>query len=486
MVFSSLFFVYAFLPASLLCYVLCRGQRAKNISLLIFSLIFYAWGEPKYVLLLAAMSYFDWLFALSIRRSRTDRAARFWLVLTCVVDLGLIGWFKYASLFCSLFGEVPEFIANIGLPIGISFYTFQLLTYVIDVYRGDAEAETNYFNVLLYASLFHQCIAGPIVRYKTIAYELFVERDPYRDMVSGVRRFTLGLAKKVVLANAMGALADQILLEESVLADSAAFADNLATLSSLPVLAVWTGVIAYSLQIYLDFSAYSDMAIGMGRMLGLHYLENFNYPYISRSVTEFWRRWHISLSTFFRDYVYIPLGGSRCSRLRNIFNLLIVWALTGLWHGASWNFVLWGLYFFVFLMLEKLFLKRVLDRVPVLSNLYLLLVVMLGWVLFRFENMQLALAVLKGLFGLNGAPFTSFGASTLLKNRLYIILFCMLCSTPVFPLLGGWLDRLGERSSGAERAVSILRSAVVPVGLLLISTMGLVGNSYNPFIYFKF
>ncbi len=486
MVFSSLFFLYGFLPLSLLVYVLCPGLKAKNASLLVFSLIFYAWGEPKYVLLLAAMSFFDWFFALRIERCGAPRARRLWVVAACVVNLGLIGWFKYSALFCSIFGSVPDAVARVTLPIGISFYTFQLLTYVIDVYRGDAEAQASYWNVLLYASLFHQCIAGPIVRYKTIAQELFVARDPYADMSSGICRFAVGLAKKVVLANAMGALADSFLLTDSALADSSAFASNFSALSAQPALALWLGVVAYALQIYLDFSAYSDMAIGMGRMLGLHYLENFNYPYISRSVTEFWRRWHISLSTFFRDYVYIPLGGSRCSRWRNLLNLLVVWALTGLWHGASWNFVLWGLYFFVFLVLEKLFLKKLLDKLPVISNLYLLLVVAVGWILFRNSDLRLALTVFRGLFCLNGNPLSNYQSVVFLQNNLFILALCMLASTPFFRWLGEKLSAAGERSAGFGRIWTGVSCAVIPIALLLVSTMGLVGNSYNPFIYFQF
>ena len=486
MVFSSLFFVCAFLPLCLLVYVLMPGMKAKNISLLVFSLIFYAWGEPKYVLLLALMALFDWYFALRVERSETSTEAKRWVIAACVVDLGLIGWFKYSALFASLFGTVPGFIARITLPIGISFYTFQLLTYVIDVYRGDAEAQESYFNVLLYASLFHQCIAGPIVRYKTIAYELFVERDPYSDMVSGVQRFVVGLAKKVILANAMGSLADNILMTDAQLANAAAFEQNLAALTGLPILAVWVGVVAYGLQIYLDFSAYSDMAIGMGRMIGLHYLENFDYPYIARSITEFWRRWHMSLGTFFRDYVYIPLGGNRCSRLRHLFNMFVVWALTGLWHGASWNFLFWGLYFFVFLMLEKLFLKKLLDKLPVLSNLYTLLVVFIGWILFRNSNMQLGLAVFRGLFGLNGNPFTNFAATTLVKNNLYILIFSCIASTPALRFICNKLGGLLEKSRGGKAVWTVLSCVLLPVVLLVLSTMGLVGNSYNPFIYFQF
>ena len=349
MVFSSLLFLYAFLPLSLISYFLCRSLRGKNLSLLVFSLIFYAWGEPKYVLLLMGMALADWFCALRIAQASSKNEGKLWLILAAAIDLGLIGFFKYAGLFCSLFGPVPDFVARIALPIGISFYTFQLLTYVADVYRGDASAEKEYWHVLLYAALFHQCIAGPIVRYNSIAEELFVARDGSEELTDGIRRFCVGLAKKAMLANPCGALVDALLLSDSTAGDASLFAQNLGALQQVTVLGAWIGMAAFMMQIYLDFSAYSDMAIGMGKMLGLHYPENFNYPYTADSVTEFWRRWHMSLSSFFRDYVYIPLGGSRCAPWRAVLNTFVVWALTGLWHGASWNFVLWGLYWFAFL-----------------------------------------------------------------------------------------------------------------------------------------
>ena len=322
MVFSSLIFLYGFFSLSLLSYALCRNQRQQNTILLLFSLVFYAWGEPKYVLLLMFMAFVSWLCARKVEEGKHPKV---WVTAAAVIELFLIGWFKYAGLVCSIFGPVPEFVKNIALPIGISFYTFQLLTYVVDVYRGEAPAQKSYWNVLLYAALFHQCIAGPIVRYKTIDRELFGSEPRQPEIAPGVSRFCGGLAKKVLLANPCGALADSLILPASALADPSALESNLQALSGLSVEGAWLGIIAYSLHIYLDFSAYSDMAIGMGRMIGLHYLENFNYPYISRTVTEFWRRWHMSLGTFFRDYVYIPLGGSRCSRGRMIFNTFTVW-----------------------------------------------------------------------------------------------------------------------------------------------------------------
>ena len=486
MVFSSLIFLYAFFSVSLLAYALCRTQKAQNLVLLVFSLVFYAWGEPKYVLLLMFMAFASWFCALQISKTTRRHKQRLWVAVAAVVDIGLIGYFKYAGLIVSMFGTVPDFIRSIALPIGISFYTFQLLTYVIDVYRKDAPAQKNYWNVLLYAALFHQCVAGPIVRYKTIDYELFSGKPRKPEWSKGVSRFTMGLAKKALLANPCGALANTLILSDTAIADVSKFAANLETLTELPVAGAWLGILAYSLHIYLDFSAYSDMAIGMGNMLGLHYLENFNYPYISRTVTEFWRRWHMSLGTFFRDYVYIPLGGSRCSFGRSMFNTFVVWALTGLWHGASWNFVVWGLWFFVFLMIERLFLKKILEKVPVLSNIYLLVVVMLGWVVFRFTNMELGLALAKSMFGLNGNALSGFTVGIEFDSHLYLLIVSIIASTPLMRILRFQFERLIRGNRTLFAIWQVIFYSVLPVILLLLSTASLVGDSYNPFIYFQF
>jgi alginate O-acetyltransferase complex protein AlgI len=486
MVFSSLLFLYAFFSLSLLGYVLCRTRRAQNVVLLLFSLAFYAWGEPKYVFLLMFMAFNAWLCAMGVERSANPIIKKIWLIVSCVIDIALIGWFKYAGLVASIFGPVPEFIRNIALPIGISFYTFQLLTYVVDVYRGDAPAQKSYWNVLLYAALFHQCIAGPIVRYKTIDRELFSDEPRRPRVAEGVSRFAAGLAKKVLLANPCGALADSLILSTTAIADGAQFLANNEALGSLSVLGAWTGVIAYALHIYLDFSAYSDMAIGMGRMLGLNYLENFNYPYISRTVTDFWRRWHMSLSTFFRDYVYIPLGGSRCGMIRSVFNTLVVWALTGLWHGASWNFVIWGLWFFMFLMLERFLLKPALEKIPVLSNLYLLLVVCIGWVIFRYSDMRLAVTLIRSLFGANNNELSSFTAEITLKSDLWLLCVCVIASTPLMKVLRQKLEHWANCTRFSGVVWNVVMYSVIPVVLLLLSTACLVGDSYNPFIYFQF
>ena len=479
MVFSNLLFLYAFFPLSLLAYVLVPGKQNKNIALLVFSLIFYAWGEPVYVLLLMFMALVAWFCALKVEQG-TPEKRKLWLTLSCVVDIALIGYFKYAGLICSVFGTVPDAVKSIALPIGISFYTFQLLTYVVDVYRGEARAQKRYWNVLLYAALFHQCIAGPIVRYKTIEEDLFSDQPRQPEVAKGVSRFASGLAKKVLLANPCGVLADSILLTTATMADPALLAENINHLSSLPVVQAWLGMIAYSLQIYLDFSAYSDMAIGMGNMLGLRYLENFNYPYISRSITEFWRRWHMSLGTFFRDYVYIPLGGSRCSFPRAMANTFVVWLLTGLWHGASWNFVIWGLWYFVFLMIERLFLKSKLDKLPGISNLYVLVVVVLGWVIFRFTDLRLMLAVLGSMFGIYGNVFSDFGTQIIFQSNNIILAVSAFACLPV-------VHRISQNLLAKERKLwYVLLYSILPVVLLLLSTAALVGDSYNPFLYFQF
>lgn len=487
MVFSNLLFIFLFLPLNLIFYFIARDIRTKNAVLLIFSLLFYAWGEPKYVFLLVFMALADYLFALAVGKNREahTKRAKAAMIGAVIVNIGLIGVFKYGAFVClntnSLFG-FPDKIPQIALPIGISFYTFQLLTYVIDVYRGDAPAQKNFANVLLYASLFHQCIAGPIVRYKDINDEIVMRSTDINEFGKGIQRFAIGLGKKALLANVCGNLCDEFLIKDSVANDFSVLSETLSTISSRPALALWIGMAFYMLQIYLDFSAYSDMAIGMGQMIGFHYKENFDYPYMSGSVTEFWRRWHISLGTFFRDYVYIPLGGNRKGKVRQIFNMLIVWGLTGLWHGASWNYVLWGLYFFVFLTIEKLFFKKALDKMPrIISSLYLLTVVFFGWILFRFHSLEVVLGVIKGMFCLNGNSFADFETTAMLKNNVF---FLIIASLSVFPIA----KKISENAE-KERRFEIIQNAgriIIPSLLLILATLSLVGDSYNPFLYFQF
>ena len=357
MVFSSLFFIFFFLPLNLLIYLSVKSIKAKNRVMLIFSLIFYAWGEPVYILLLVGMTFIDWWLSLRVSVcEKGSKKARLLLAGAVFADLLLLGIFKYGTFTLSnlkILTGFPQHIPDIMLPIGISFYTFQLLTYCVDVYRGAAPVQKSFPTLLLYVSMFHQCIAGPIVRYKDINAELENRRATSDDISAGINRFAVGLAKKALIANTCAVIADRLLIADG---------GDISLLASRSVLSLWVGVLAFSIQIYADFSAYSDMAIGMGKMIGIHYTENFDYPYMSRSVSEFWRRWHMTLGSFFRDYLYIPLGGSRKGLARTVLNLFIVWALTGLWHGASWNFVLWGLYFFVFIAAEKLFLGKVLEK----------------------------------------------------------------------------------------------------------------------------
>lgn len=475
-VFSSLLFLYLFLPLNLVVYYFAKTTKVRNIVMLVFSLIFYAWGEPIYVLLLVFMALCDWLISIYIEKQTPHSfKAKLGIVMMAFVNLGLLGIFKYGSFILENVGLLINKdlgSLNIILPIGISFYTFQLVSYVIDVYRKDVPAQKNFMTLLLYVSLFHQCIAGPIVRYRDICAELEERRVTLQDIADGIWRFCFGLAKKAILANAMGNIANTLLIGGDPLKNAS-------------VLALWTGVLAYSLQIYLDFSAYSDMAIGMGRMIGIHYRENFDYPYISRSVTEFWRRWHISLGSFFRDYVYIPLGGNRKGKIRTYLNLFAVWFLTGLWHGASWNFVLWGLYFFVFILLEKLFLLRVISKDRIISHIYLIVIVYFGWILFKFDNTTDILTVLRGMFALNGNSFTNFETTTLLTSNIFVIIFCVVVSTPIVRKIGS-LIRYTYMDKKIVSVTYAVGRVLIPLILLLLSTAALVGDSYNPFLYFQF
>ena len=475
MVFSSLFFLYLFLPLNLIVYKFVPGIKAKNITMLIFSLIFYAWGEPVYVLLLVSMTVADYYLALAMEKCEPrSKKAKLLLSAACIVNLGMLGVFKYGAFLLSnvkwLTG-FPSSVPEVALPIGISFYTFQLISYVVDVYRGEIKAQKSFYLLLLYVSMFHQCIAGPIVRYKDVYPKLLERRTTYAGISDGIWRFCTGLAKKAILANACGSVADSLLKTEG--------------LSTAPAFSIWVGVFAFSLQIYFDFSAYSDMAIGMGKMIGITYRENFDYPYIAGSVSEFWRRWHISLGSFFKDYVYIPLGGNRKGRLRTVINLFTVWALTGLWHGASWNFVLWGLYFFVFICIEKLFFNKLLKKVRFLPHLYLCIVVFFGWILFKFTSLGDVLISLKGMFGLNGNVFWDFESGAIIKSNMFILIFCAVFSTPIAKRIGELFKYRLIYKRWAQVLFAVGKIAL-PIILLLLSTAALIGDTYNPFLYFRF
>ncbi len=486
MVFSSLVFVFAFFPLCMALYAAARRTKSKNIILLIFSLVFYAWGEPVYILILIFMTLCDFLAAKAIEKSGSSGKKRAALVAACIINIGLIGVFKYTGFLLTnvhaVFG-IPEVIPKIALPIGISFYTFQLLSYVADVYRGEVKAQKSFWLLLLYSSLFYQCIAGPIVRYSEVEHDILERCVCTDDVFAGISRFSAGLAKKALLANTCGTLTDSLLVSDAFAAKN--FANAAAELSSRSALGLWLGVLFYMLQIYLDFSAYSDMAIGMGKMVGFRFNENFNYPYAAKSITDFWRRWHISLSTFFRDYVYIPLGGNRKGKARTYLNLFIVWLLTGLWHGASWNFVLWGLYFFVFLVIEKAGFLKVLEKIPAFfSRAYSLIIIYFGWILFKFTDFRYIPIVVKGLFGLNGNPFADFETRTVLMGNIIFLIIALIAVTPLIKKFTVFLSK-AQKGTFIHGFYNIAH-AVAPIALLFVSALCLVGDSYNPFLYFQF
>ena len=454
MIFSSIPFLYYFLPlALLLCYLV--PSRARNAFLLLASLVFYAWGEPKYLPVMATATALGYGFGLATQRFRRFRKPL--LVLSIVSSLGFLLYFKYADFFLEnlndLGGNVP--LLRLALPVGISFYTFQILSYTVDVYRGEVRAQRNPIDLACYVTFFPQLIAGPIVRYKDIAAQLRDRPQNLDNLRLGTGRFLVGLGKKVLLANLLG----EVCAAWRVTADPS-------------VLFSWLYALSYTLHIYFDFSGYSDMAIGLGKLFGFSFPENFNYPYISRSVTEFWRRWHMSLGTWFRDYVYIPLGGNRKGKGRQFLNILIVWMLTGFWHGAAWNFLLWGLYFALLLMAEK-------AGLPVRGRVYTLAAVVLGFVLFDASSLSSALACVKGLFGLGGLPPVSTQGLYLLKSNLVLLAVAILGATPGPKRLWEQLEAKAPR----------LSAGLAPIGmaaLLLVSTACLVDGSYNPFLYFRF
>ena len=461
MLFSSLPFLFYFLPCALGLYFLAP-RRLKNAALLLCSLVFYAWGEPRFVLFMAAAILQGYAAARLMERYPTRR--RLLLTLSAVLSLGMLAYCKYADFLISGFNAVTGLsvpLLRMALPIGISFYTFQILSYVIDVYRGDAPAQRNLIDLAAYIAMYPQLVAGPIVRYQTVADEL-EHRDCTADLFAdGVKRFACGIGKKVLLANNIGLLWE------------AASAQAIPT-----VLTAWLGVIAYGFQIYFDFSGYSDMAIGLGRMLGFRFLENFNYPFLADSITDFWRRWHISMGTWFRDYVYIPLGGNKGGLAKQLSNIAIVWLLTGFWHGASWNFVLWGVYFGVLLVLEKLFLLRWLKRLPaVLRHIYALVLVTISWTLFAFTDIGAGFAWLKAMF--SGVLFDS--------SSLYLLLtygpMLAICALAATPLGKRFYEKIGTRLG--QRALTVVDCGGL-VCVLVMAAAYLVSGSYNPFLYFRF
>lgn len=463
MLFSGATFLYAFLPVVLLLYFLAPSVRAKNYVLLVSSLVFYFFGEPVYVLLLIFSSISDWLHSIYIEKHRGDRKAKIALISSIVINLGMLGFFKYTDF---LIGTVNAILGTsipktgVPLPIGISFFTFQTMSYTIDVYRGRAHAQKDLGTMATFVCLFPQLIAGPIVRYVDVAAELEDRHHSLEGLALGIRRFVFGLGKKVMIANIMGELT-QI------------FRDS----GDKSVLFYWLYAVAYALQIYFDFSGYSDMAIGLGSMFGFKFPENFNYPYISKSITEFWRRWHMTLGGWFRDYVYIPLGGNRTTKLKWLRNIAIVWILTGAWHGAEWNFVLWGVMFGVLLIIEKLWLGKLLEKAPsFVSHIYVLFTVVISFVIFNAAGLKGVAADIGGLFGAGGIPLVSGEAVYYLRSYAVPIVLAMIGATPIPKLL---YQKLGD-------APKTVLEPVATAALLIVSTALIINGSFNPFLYFRF
>jgi Predicted membrane protein involved in D-alanine export len=469
-------FLFVFLPVNLILYFVIKNRTYRNTVLIITSLAFYAWGEPVWVVLLVFTSFFDYINGLIAGKYRGRWQSKAALIASISGNLFILGFFKYTDFLIgninTVFGlNLPY--TGFALPIGISFYTFQTISYVVDVYRGDVEAQKSPFKLLLFVSLFHQLVAGPIVRYKDIALQIDTRVITPDIFSQGVNRFVIGLAKKVMFANTAGEI-QQVFLG--------------ANISNLSVFGAWYGIIMFALQIYFDFSGYSDMAIGLGKMFGFTYKENFDHPYISASATEFWRRWHISLGSFFKDYLYIPLGGNRHHMVRN---LIIVWFLTGLWHGASWNFVLWGVYYGLLIILEKLLLQKILERIPkIISHIYSITVILVGWVLFYYTDMGKASAVLGIMFGFSRNAVFDINAKIYFLNNMFITAAAIIACLPITSILSQLIQRKKgyEGITGLQYAglINDLFRPALNFTLLAASTIMLVGKSYNPFLYFRF
>lgn len=463
MVFASITFLYYFLPLFLIIYFIVP-KKYKNIVLLVFSLIFYFYGEPKYILLMLIEVLFSYYMTRYLERNKSKSL----LGIIVSVHILLLCIFKYFNFIISNINNIFNSnisLLNIVLPIGISFYTFQIISYEVDVYRGKVKASKNLIDFMTYVFLFPQLIAGPIVRYESINKELKERKVSFENFSYGVNRFVIGLFKKIVISNNIGELT------------------NILTSSSeVSVLLYWLLGISYMLQIYFDFSGYSDIAIGIGRMIGFNFPENFNYPYIASSVTDFWRRWHITLSSWFRDYVYIPLGGNRVSMLKHIRNILIVWMLTGLWHGASWNFIIWGLYFGIILIIEKYFLNNILSKLPkIIGNIYTLFIVMISFIIFSSENLNSSFIVIKGLFSFNSIDLYNDFILYYIRSYGFIILFGLLFSTP---LIKNIINKL-KSNKILSYIINVLEIILVLIILLVVTSM-LIDSSYNPFLYFRF
>lgn len=467
MVFSSIPFLYYFLPIVIILYAL-SPKKLKNSTLLLVSIVFYAWGEPRYIVFMAVSVIFGYIFGLLTEKFRGTGAAKVFLILSLIESLGLLCYCKYANFFIENFNAMTGLsvgLLSITLPIGISFYTFQILSYVVDVYRGDVPAQRNLINLAAYVAMFPQLIAGPIVRYSDVRDQLEERTHTLEKTSVGIRRFIIGLAKKVLIANILGELVD--IFKKS---------------DDKSVLFFWIYAVAYMLHIYFDFSGYSDMAIGLGKLFGFDFVENFNYPYISKSITEFWRRWHMSLGSWFRDYVYIPLGGNRVSKPRQFFNIFVVWMLTGFWHGADWNFIIWGLFFAVLLTVEKYLYKKHLDNSKVFSHIYVLFFVMISFIIFDSTDLSFAGEVITSMFGFGGVPLVSTASVYYLESYAVVLIIAAVGATPVIRDL---CTKLQNKGTAVSKVMNILEP--VALAILLITVTGyLIDGSFNPFLYFRF
>ena len=467
MLFSSIPFLFYFLPCVLILYLIAP-KCLKNTVLLLSSLVFYAWGEPRYVIWMLLAITLGYIFGLLIERFKEKkRISKLFMILSVASSLAMLGYFKYVDFFIGNFNAITGLsvpLLKIALPIGISFYTFQILSYTVDVYRGDVAAQKNPIDLAAYVALFPQLIAGPIVRYSDVAEQLKSRTHTFEKTALGARRFMIGLGKKILIANILGELCDTFRASDDK-----------------SVLFFWLYAVAYSLHIYFDFSGYSDMAIGLGKIFGFDFLENFNYPYISASITEFWRRWHMSLGSWFRDYVYIPLGGNRVSRLRHLFNIFVVWMLTGFWHGAAWNFIVWGLFFAVLLMVEKLWLLKYLKKSRVLSHIYVVVLIIISFVIFDASSMGQAFSYIGSMFGAGGYPLVSTEFLYYLRSYGVVLILGIIGATPLPKKL--W-NRIAATNIGSN--IMTFAEPIALSALLLCCSAYLVDGSYNPFLYFRF
>lgn len=474
MLFSSLTFIFYFLTCCIICYFIIpkKYKKIKNFILLLFSLIFYSWGEPKYILVMLITILVSYIFGLLIAHfniKKNNKAKLILFIISIILILSSLFYFKYINFFIENINNIFKInikSQNIILPIGISFYTFQILSYIIDLYRGKIKVQKNILDLSLYISFFPQLIAGPIVTYETIENQLYERKESLDKIISGIERFIIGLGKKIIIANNMAIIADSVF--------------NSLILDKLPSFILILGVIAYTFQIYFDFSGYSDMAIGLGKIFGFEFLENFNYPYISKSITEFWKRWHISLTTFFREYLYIPLGGNRVKKYRWIFNMFIVWLLTGFWHGAAWTFIIWGLYYFILLILEKTILKNILNKIPnFLKFILTFTLINVGWVIFRANNINDIFIIIKNIFyNSSSIPITEFLNNNInIISALPYIIFAIIFSNNIMLKINTKLEN--------NKLYNIVRKIVI-ITIFLICICFLVSSQYNPFIYFRF